>query len=468
MKTIQTPAARGTVVSREEWLEARKILLTEEKAFTRQRDALSRKRRELPRVRLEKGYTFDTPEGRRTLADLFEGRGQLIVYHFMFGPEWEEGCPSCSFVMDHADGAMPHLNARDTTLVAVSLAPLPRIEAFRKRMGWRFKWASSHGGDFNYDFNVSFTPESLAAGDVVYNYDRVGGSPVEDLPGASVFHKDERGDVFHTYSTYARGLDLLVGAYNFLDLTPKGRDEDRLAFSMAWVRHHDRYGEGYAVDPHAPYAPPRGSICRHCEERRGPRARCVAVRPLRPAPGARPPPGAVWRRPDGPSPAPRSRSCPSAPRVSPPTSPSARGSASPFRPRPTFARCSSRSARRRSPCWRPGACAGSSRRRRDFHPRGGPGIEASTPRRVVDLPTPRLRSPRRPNPRAIPPVIPVNHPSLPPLRASTPRSGVESPAPRLRSPRPKPRAFPPLIVVNRPSLPPRPPSRRSRDGERPA
>lgn len=253
------------VVSREEWIEARRAFLAKEKEFTRRRDELSRQRRELPWVKVEDNYVFDSPKGKETLADLFDGRSQLIVYHFMFGPEWEEGCPSCSFLADHIDGAIPHLNARDVSLVVVSRAPLPQIETFKKRMGWRFKWVSSYGNDFNYDYHISFTKDEMAKGKVYYNY-TTQEFGAEEAPGASVFYKAATGDVFHTYSTYARGGDILLGAYNYLDLTPKGRDEDGLAFTMAWVRHHDRYGAGYVVAPNAQYSPPEGSTCSHCPE----------------------------------------------------------------------------------------------------------------------------------------------------------------------------------------------------------
>jgi predicted dithiol-disulfide oxidoreductase (DUF899 family) len=236
---ITMPANR--VASREEWLAARKALLEREKAFTRERDALSAARRELPWVKVDKAYVFDGPDGKETLADLFDGRSQLIVYHFMFGPEWEQGCPSCSFVSDHIDGANLHLPHRDVTLIAVSRAPLEQIEAFKQRMGWRFKWVSSYGNDFNYDYHVSFTEAEMAKGEVYYNY-RMGEFPSDEAPGVSVFYKDPTGAVFHTYSAYARGLDMLVGAYNYLDLVPKGRDEAALPWTMAWVRHHDRYG----------------------------------------------------------------------------------------------------------------------------------------------------------------------------------------------------------------------------------
>ena len=230
------------VVSRDEWLAARKQHLKKEKEFTRLRDKLSAERRELPWVKVEKNYVFDGPGGKETLADLFDGRSQLIVYHFMFGPEWEQGCPSCSFLSDHIDGTVVHLAHRDVTLMAVSRAPLAKIEAFKKRMGWRFKWVSSYGSDFNFDYHVSFTKDEMAKGKVYYNYD-MNEFPSDEGPGISVFYKDGTGDIFHTYSAYARGLDILVGAYNYLDLVPKGRDEAELPWTMAWVRHHDRYDE---------------------------------------------------------------------------------------------------------------------------------------------------------------------------------------------------------------------------------
>jgi predicted dithiol-disulfide oxidoreductase (DUF899 family) len=243
------------IVSRDEWLAARKLHLSKEKELTRRRDRLSAERRELPWVKVDEPYVFDGPKGKETLADLFGGRSQLIVYHFMFGPGWKEGCPSCSFLADHIDGAVVHLAQRDVTLLAVSRAPLPQIEAFKKRMGWRFKWVSSYGNDFNFDYHVSFTADEMAAGEVFYNYQMMEFSG-EELPGTSVFYKDGAGDVFHTYSSYARGGDLLLGTYNYLDLVPKGRDEDALAFTMAWVRHHDRYGDDYVVDPQATYVAP--------------------------------------------------------------------------------------------------------------------------------------------------------------------------------------------------------------------
>lgn len=245
------------IVSQDEWLAARKQHLSKEKEFTRLRDELSRQRRELPWVKVEKPYVFDGPNGKETLADLFAGRSQLIVYHFMFGPGWEQGCPSCSFLSDHIDGALVHLAQRDVTLLAVSRAPFSQIAAFKQRMGWRFKWVSSYENDFNRDYHVSFTKDDIAKGKTYYNYE-VRESPSEgEAPGASVFYKDETGDIFYTYSSYARGLDMLVGTYNYLDLVPKGRDEDGLAFAMAWVRHHDRYQDDYVVDPTQLYQPPK-------------------------------------------------------------------------------------------------------------------------------------------------------------------------------------------------------------------
>ncbi len=228
------------IVSPKEWLPARQALLDKEKEFSRQRDALSAARRELPWVKVEKAYVFDGPGGQETLADLFDGRSQLIVYHFMMGPDWEEGCKSCSFLADHFDGGVVHLEQRDTTFVVVSRAELPKIEVFKKRMGWRFKWVSSYGSDFNRDYHVTFTDDEISNASAYYNYKK-GTFPSDEAPGLSVYTKDASGDVFHTYSSYARGLDMLLGAYNFLDLVPKGRDEAALQWSMEWVRHHDRY-----------------------------------------------------------------------------------------------------------------------------------------------------------------------------------------------------------------------------------
>ena len=238
-KTNTSELNPSKVVSRDEWLIARKDLLTREKELTRLRDEVSRHRRELPWVKIDKEYVFDGPDGKETLADLLDGRSQLIVYHFMLGPGWEEGCKSCSYLADHFDGANWHLPHRDVTFVVVSRALLSEIEPFKKRMGWRFKWVSSHGNDFNFDYHVSATGEEKAKGKMYYNY-KTQELMSDELPGLSVFYKDENGDVYHTYSTYARGLDILVGAYNFLDLVPKGRDEDPDS-TMNWVCHHDRY-----------------------------------------------------------------------------------------------------------------------------------------------------------------------------------------------------------------------------------
>jgi predicted dithiol-disulfide oxidoreductase (DUF899 family) len=239
MATAMRQMEQPKVVPPAEWLAARRELLKKEKEFTRLRDELSRLRREMPWEKVEKQYSFDGPKGRETLAGLFDGRSQLIIYHFMFGPGWKEGCPSCSFLGDTFDGILAHLAQRDVTLTAISRATLPEIEAFKKRMGWRFKWVSSFGNDFNYDYRVSFTKEQSAQGNR-YNFETSAFSG-EEAPGLSVFYKNAEGEIFRTYSTFARGLDILLGAYNYLDVTPKGRDEDGLNFSMAWVRHHDRY-----------------------------------------------------------------------------------------------------------------------------------------------------------------------------------------------------------------------------------
>lgn len=218
------------VVSRSEWLNARRQLWLHEKAFTHQRDALSAARRALPWVQVTADYRFETDQGSRSLGELFEGRSQLLVYHFMFGPGWSEGCPGCSFLADHFDGVNLHLQAKDVRLVAVSRAPVAEFQGFKRRMGWRFDWVSSQGSTFNSDFGV-------APGDGQYNYEPYTGDETE-LPGLSVFYQDAEGVVFHTYSSFARGLDILVGTYNFLDLLPKGREEEG---TMDWVRHHDRY-----------------------------------------------------------------------------------------------------------------------------------------------------------------------------------------------------------------------------------
>jgi len=232
--------AEHTIVGSAEWLVARQELLRKEKAFTKARDELSAARRALPWERVAKDYAFETPRGRASLSDLFDGRGQLIVYHFMLGPDWEEGCKSCSFWVDNFNGIDVHLRHRDVTLLAVSQAPLAKIEAYRRRMGWSIAWASSFGSDFNFDYQVSFRPEDVAAGKAVYNYAPTK-TTMSELPGISVFFRDEAGTVFHTYSCYARGLDMLNGAYHYLDLVPKGRDEAGLPSTMSWLRRHDQY-----------------------------------------------------------------------------------------------------------------------------------------------------------------------------------------------------------------------------------
>lgn len=227
-----------SVVSHEEWVAARTAFLAKEKEFTRQRDELSRQRRELPWERVEKEYAFDGPDGKVSLSDLFGKRSQLIVYHFMFPPEWEAGCPHCSFWADNFNEVIPHLNQRDAAMVAISRAPRERLDAFEKRMGWTFQWLSSGGSDFNYDFGASFTPEE--AKERVYNYGTIAPG-FTDREGMSVFYKNETGEIFHTYSAYARGIDMFNTAYHYLDACPKGRDEDSLQFVQAWVKHHDRY-----------------------------------------------------------------------------------------------------------------------------------------------------------------------------------------------------------------------------------
>jgi predicted dithiol-disulfide oxidoreductase (DUF899 family) len=239
---------------------ARTQFLTKEKEFARLRDELSRQRRTLPWERVEKRYEFDSSKGKVALANLFDGRSQLVVYHFMLGPGWQESCPSCSYVADLFDGSTMHLANRDTTLALVLRAPLGEIGAFKKRMRWTFQWVSSFGCDFNFDYHVSFTPEETSGGKVYYSY-AMGEFPSEEAPGASVFAKDAAGEVFHTYSSYARGLDILMGTYNILDLVPKGRDEDGLAFTLSWVRHHDRYAEGCFAERAQQYEQPKSSSC---------------------------------------------------------------------------------------------------------------------------------------------------------------------------------------------------------------
>ena len=232
---------RHRVVSQAEWIEARKKLLQKEKEQTYLRDKINAERQALPWVKVEKNYVFDTPIGKKTLADLFNGRSQLIIKHFMLGPGWKEGCVGCSFEVDHVEGALMHIKHHDVNYVAVARAPIAEIEAFKRRMGWNFEWVSSQNSDFNFDFFVSFTPEQVKKGEVYYNYVE-SAIPMEELSGFSVFYKDAAGDVFHTYSTFGRGGEIVLGTYHVLDLVPKGRDEAGLPFPMAWVRHHDRYG----------------------------------------------------------------------------------------------------------------------------------------------------------------------------------------------------------------------------------
>jgi predicted dithiol-disulfide oxidoreductase (DUF899 family) len=258
------------VVSQAEWLSARRELLMKEKQLTRQRDEIDRLRRELPWVKIEKNYLFDGPNGQQSLADLFEDRSQLIVSHFMFGPGWKEGCVGCSFRSDHVDGALAHLEHHDVSIVTISRAPLAEIEAFKKRMGWRFHWLSSYDSDFNYDYHVSFTKEEIATGKVYYNYESRK-FVSEELSGISVFYKNETGEVFHTYSTHGRGDEMLDTTYMYLDLTPKGRNETGPGHNLGdWVRHHDRYDVAGVVDAGGRFvaAQPPESSCR-CGDQRG-------------------------------------------------------------------------------------------------------------------------------------------------------------------------------------------------------
>ncbi|KKX28160.1 thioredoxin family protein [Rhizobium sp. LC145] len=234
-----TVSPRNPVVSREEWLKARRDLLKLEKEETHLRDKVRAERRALPWVKVDKEYVFDTPKGRKALAELFDGRSQLLIYHFMLGPEWEAGCPGCSFLADHFDGTLPHLNHHDVTLIAVSRAPLEKIEAYKKRMGWKFPWVSSYGSDFNFDYHVSFTKEDLAKDKVFYNFTEIPPEDAHDeLPGLSAFYRNESGEVFHTYSTYARGGEEVIGTLMILDRAPFGRNEDS---TMNFVKRHDEY-----------------------------------------------------------------------------------------------------------------------------------------------------------------------------------------------------------------------------------
>lgn len=247
-----TPASTGStadhrVVSREEWLKERIALLNEEKAFTRQRDELSRKVRALPWIKVEKSYTFESPRGRQSLADLFGPRSQLMIYHFMFDPTWSQGCMSCSFIADHYDNLVVHLAHRDISFVTVSKAPTQKIEQFRQRMGWTFPWVSAANTDFGRDYGVSFTDQELASDKAVYNFNSTP-YPIREMPGLSVFFKDPRGNIFHTYSSFARGLEDFLTAYRYIDVTPKGRDEEQTG-GMGWLRHRDRYDDTNFVVP---------------------------------------------------------------------------------------------------------------------------------------------------------------------------------------------------------------------------
>lgn len=262
----RSSATPHPVVSREEWLVRRTALLEHEKEFTRRKDELSRLRRELPWVRVEKTYHFEGPDGRLTLADLFGGNSQLVVQHFMFGPGWKEGCVGCSFLADHADGANQHLVRHDVSLVAVSRAPWPEIEPFRRRMGWKFLWVSSFGSDFNFDFHVSFMPELRAVGGAFANY-RFGDPGIDEIGGHSVFFRDADGAIHHTYSTFNRGDESLINTYNYLDMTPKGRNETGPNHDLTdWVRHHDRYEAGGHVDETGRY---REDGCPTCWKEEG-------------------------------------------------------------------------------------------------------------------------------------------------------------------------------------------------------
>jgi predicted dithiol-disulfide oxidoreductase (DUF899 family) len=244
MKT--NPFESPEIVSPEQWLAARKELLREEKAYTRQGDRLAARRRQLPWVRMTKPYRFASPRGPVTLADLFAGRSQLMVQHFMLGPGWEEGCKSCSFMLDHFNPTVPHLRARDVAFAVISHAPLAEILRFKERMGWNVNWVSSHGTGFNQDFHVSFTEEEIARGGVDYNYGKMD-FPKTEAPGISVFARDTQGAVYHTYSTFGRGVEVVMTTYDLLDLVPKGRDEENDEYGMQWVRHHDRYEAAVAT-----------------------------------------------------------------------------------------------------------------------------------------------------------------------------------------------------------------------------
>ena len=263
--SIEPTLAVHKVVSRDEWIAARKELQQKEKQLTRLRDALSEERRQLPWVRIEKNYVFDAPEGKVTLSELFDGRSQLFLKHFMMGPGQNGQCVGCSLEVDHLEGLLVHLENHDVTYAVVARAPLDEIEAVRQRMGWRFRWVSSYNTDFNYDFNVSFTPDQLAARRAFYNYE-YGNPGLEDLSGDSVFYKDASGQIFHTYSTFGRGGEEFLGIYRYLDATPKGRDENGPYKSLAdWVRPRTMYGQGGKVEGNGRYHQPSCGCTAHQE-----------------------------------------------------------------------------------------------------------------------------------------------------------------------------------------------------------
>jgi predicted dithiol-disulfide oxidoreductase (DUF899 family) len=254
------------VVSREQWLEARRDLLAKEKEITRLRDALTTERRSLPWVRIAKEYIFDGPVGQVTLSDLFEGRSQLFIKHFMMGPGAQHQCVGCSLEVDHVEGLLEHLNNHDVTYAVVARAPIEEIEAVRKRMGWRFPWVSSYRSDFNFDFNISFTPETVADGRAIYNFKTAAewAAGLQDLSGDSVFYKDEQGQIFHTYSTYGRGGEQFLGIYGFLDVMPKGREENGPYHSLGdWARPRNMYGQGGVVEPNGRYHAPACGCGQH-------------------------------------------------------------------------------------------------------------------------------------------------------------------------------------------------------------
>jgi predicted dithiol-disulfide oxidoreductase (DUF899 family) len=242
---------RHEIVSKERWLAARRALLAEEKAWTRERDRLAEKRRALPWVRVEKDYVFDGADGKVTLAELFDGRSQLIVYHFMFGPDWEEGCPGCSLHADHVDGARQHFEHNDVSFVAVSRGPIAKLAAYRQRMGWKFRWVSSAASDFNFDFHVSFPKGSRKDG-VFYNFAQQPDPEIDELSGTSVFHRDDDGAIYHTYSTYGRGGEVFLAVYGWLDIVPKGRNETKKGNLTDWVKRHDRYEDDGRTRPAEP------------------------------------------------------------------------------------------------------------------------------------------------------------------------------------------------------------------------